>query len=116
MWLIDAEPIVKFIKDGLNNPNKEEAFGHTAVQILTEIEYAPAVDAAEVVHAKWEWFEEWNPSSPDHPRECDDCGWRCGHCKTSLADMVGGYWDDFYETPKLSYCPNCGAKMDGGQE
>lgn len=47
--LIDAEPIVKFIKDGLNNPNKEEAFGHTAVQILTEIEYAPTVNAVEVV-------------------------------------------------------------------
>ena len=50
--LIDVEPIVKFIKDGLNNPNKEEAFGYTAVQILTEIEYAPIVDAVEVVRCK----------------------------------------------------------------
>ena len=73
----------------------------------------PTVDAVEVVHGWWEWFEEWNPSTPDHPRECDDCGWRCGKCKTSLADMVGGYWDDYYEEPKLNYCPNCGAKMDG---
>ena len=63
--------------------------------------------------ADWEWFEEWSPSTPEHPRECDDCGWRCGKCKIPLEDMVGGYWDDAFEKPKLSYCPNCGAKMKG---
>ena len=60
---------------------------------------------------EWEWFEEWNPSTPEHPRECDDCGWRCGECKTALADIVGGYWDDPEEKPKLNLCPNCGANM-----
>ena len=63
---------------------------------------------------EWEWFEEWSPSTPEHPRECDDCGWRCGECKSALADMVGGYWDDASEKPKLEYCPNCAAKMKGG--
>lgn len=61
----------------------------------------------------WEWFEEWSPGTPEHPRECDDCGWRCGKCKVALEDMVGGYWDDAFEKPKLHYCPNCGAKMKG---
>ena len=65
---------------------------------------------------EWEWFEEWNPSTPEHPRECDDCGWRCGECKTALADIVGGYWDDPDEKPNLNFCPNCGAKMKGGAE
>ena len=75
------------------------------------IEQAPAVDAVEVAHAKWEWFEEWSPSTPEHPSECDDCGWRCGECKTALEDMVVGYWDAPYEKPQLNYCPNCGADM-----
>ena len=63
---------------------------------------------------EWEWFEEWSPSTPEYPAECDDCGWRCGRCKTALEDMVGGYWDDAFTRPMLDYCPNCGAKMKGG--
>lgn len=62
---------------------------------------------------KWEWYEEWNPSTTEHPRECDECGWRCGNCKIALADIVGGYWDDAFEIPELEFCPNCGAKMKG---
>ena len=73
----------------------------------------PASDVAPVRHGRWEWFEEWNPSTPDHPTECEDYGWRCSECKTSLDDVVGGYWDDLDDEPKLKYCPNCGAKMDG---
>ena len=65
---------------------------------------------------EWEWFEEWSPSTPEHPKECDDCGWRCDKCKAALEDVVGGYWDNPLEKPNLSFCPNCGAKMKGGGE
>ena len=65
----------------------------------------------QVKHGQWEWFEEWIPSTPDHPKECEDCGWRCGKCKTALEDVVGGYWDDPFETPMINYCPNCGVKI-----
>lgn len=67
-------------------------------------------------HGRWEWFEEWTPSTPEHPAECEDCGWRCGKCKTALEDVVGGYWDDPDDEPTLRYCPNCGAIMDGGED
>jgi len=50
--LIDAKPIMKFIVDGLNNPDLKKAFGHDAIEILAEIEYAPTVDAVEVVRCK----------------------------------------------------------------
>lgn len=76
----------------------------------------PTIYAVPVVHGRWEWFEEWLPSTPEHPAECEDCGWRCGRCKNTLEDMVGGYWDDPCEKPKLKYCANCGTKMDGGND
>lgn len=41
MPLIDSEQIKKFITDGLNTGR----FGNDAVQILTELEYAPVVEA-----------------------------------------------------------------------
>lgn len=70
-------------------------------------------DAEPVRHGRWEWFEEWSPSTPEHPKELDDCGWRCSECKTALADVVGGYWDNSYEPPKIKRCPECGARMGG---
>lgn len=76
-----------------------------------KIEQIPVADVAPVRHGQWEWFEEWFPSTPDHPTECEDCGWRCSECKTALEDIVSGYWDDIIE-PMINYCPNCGAKMD----
>lgn len=73
---------------------------------------APAVDAEPVLHGQWEWYEEWSQSTTDHYAECDDCGWRCSECKNALSDMVGGYWDDPNEKPKINRCPDCGTKMD----
>lgn len=50
--LIDIEPVKKFIVDGLNNKEPNKAFGHDAIEILAEIEYAPTVDAVEVVRCR----------------------------------------------------------------
>lgn len=86
---------------------------------LNRNEYCATVLEVDLCLAKegeWEWFEEWSPSTPEHPRECDDCGWQCGKCKTALTDAVGGYWDDPLEKPNLNFCPKCGAKMKGGAE
>lgn len=80
--------------------------------VADAINKIPSEDVAPVRHARWEWFEEWIPSTTAHPAECEDCGWRCGNCMHVLEDMVGGYWDNPDEMPQLAYCPNCGAKMD----
>lgn len=82
---------------------------YSAIDDLMEI---PPADVAPVRHGRWEWFEDWNPSTTDHPAECNDCGWRCSECKAALEDAVGGYWDNPFVKPKLNYCPNCGCKMD----
>lgn len=42
--LVSRSAIEKFIENGLNNPNKTKRFGHDAVEIITEIHYAPAAE------------------------------------------------------------------------
>ena len=53
-----------------------------------DIDVLPRVDAKPIVHAYW-----FAPS--------DGYQWRCSHCRRK-----GG-------RVKSSYCPNCGAQMDG---
>lgn len=81
---VDAEPIEKFITDGLNN--KEKSYGWVGVEILTEVHYTPTVDATPVVHAHWV-----------RTRLCNECS-RCR-----------GGWIGL---PETKFCPDCGAKMD----
>ena len=61
------------------------------------IEDAPTVDAVEVVHGHWY-------KAPHHPYRCSYCG------EMALLDMYG---ESHYRS---NYCPNCGAKMDGGND
>ena len=58
-----------------------------------------AADVAEVVHEKW-LLDRW-PSWPH--RECS----RCKIMIPRTKEVPDQYWQ---------YCPNCGAKMDGGNE
>ena len=111
MRLIDKQVAIKIAESyGLNNGTTIGRHSGIADLIAEELGYLPTIEAKPVVHGKWEWFEEWSPSTTEHPRECDDCGWRCSRCKIALEDMVGGYWDNPDEEPKLNYCPNCGVK------
>jgi hypothetical protein len=60
-----------------------------AAQMLEKL---PAADAAPVVHGVWVCVNKIDPIS----------GYRCSKCRRRVG---------FDITP---YCPNCGAKMDGG--
>lgn len=102
MRLMDPEPIKKFIVDGLNNPDVKEAFGHDAITILAEIEYAPTIEAEPVVHAYWQLYNE---NSDDYWKR----GWRCSHCK-------GYHFHNGGMIKKYKRCPNCGAHMDLKEE
>lgn len=93
MSYIKKEPIIEFIKKGLNNPDKAKAFGYDAIEILAEIEYAPTADVAEVKHGKWE-----NIGNDE---------WRCTNCGEVIT--TEGSW----EAPTRKYCNECGTKMDG---
>ena len=56
------------------------------------IDSVPAADVVEVRHGRW-------IKHIDH-YDCSACADSC--------------WDD--SAPEYSYCPNCGAKMNGGQD
>ena len=99
----DIEPIIGFIEKGLNNPDKAKAFGYDAIEILTEIEYAPTADVAEVVHGNW--IEWWDDNYLTFCHKCSECGRYPLTKEETMHDEV-----------LSKYCPNCGAKMDKGEE
>lgn len=67
-----------------------------AKRVLADMD---AADAAKVVHEKW-LLDRW-PSWPH--RECS----RCKIMIPRTKEVADPYWQ---------YCPNCGARMDGGNE
>lgn len=75
--------------------NKGYADGwNAAVKILKK---APAADVQAVKHGKWKLcYEDWRMQIAGD--ECSACGFQ--HYGTCISHY--------------HYCPNCGAKMDGG--
>lgn len=78
--------LMKLMQDGCSAKN------------LQSISDMPAADVAEVVHGRWiDGAEDF--TCGNHNAECSIC-----RCYVS--------WDGCDED--FNYCPNCGAKMDGG--
>ena len=71
----------------------------TPQRVKTLLLRQPAADVAPVVHEKW-LLDRW-PSWPH--RECS----RCKIMIPRTKEVQDQYWQ---------YCPNCGARMDGGAE
>ena len=63
-----------------------------------EIREMPAADIAEVVHGRW-IKDDFLSDDVNNAEKCSQCG-----------ELIG--W--FGNLP--NYCPNCGAKMDGGND
>ena len=111
--LIDANARIEEIKEaqctGCENYGGIRCRACWVDDAIGLIDDSPTVDAVEVVHGRWEWYTD---RCEDLFLGCDDdYGWRCSCCETPLEDC-----DDPEMPPTLNYCPNCGAKMDGGNE
>lgn len=79
--------------------NLDDAYGQGWDDALCCLEQLPAADVAPVVHGRWEYIPQTlNTLSK---LRCSFCGW------WSLDPSIDGAYN---------YCPNCGAKMDGGAE
>ena len=89
---IERAAVEKFIEDGLNNPDKNKAFGHDAIEIMAEIHYMPAADVVEVRHGRWE------------------------NGGNGLYDTCTACGEEIYLAIPMNYCPLCGARMDKEDE
>lgn len=88
MRLIDADKMRTELFDAVWMTDNDE---HMVEEI---VERQPTVDAEPVRHGRWEYGITLNHE------------WRkCSECLVSQ-DIFGCF----------TYCPNCGAKMDGGSE
>ena len=96
--LIDADALLK--KQYNSSPLKALQFVEMVVDVR-DIEDAPTVDAVEVVHGRWQIITD------DY-----DCEMMC--CSVCKAEFYDG--DNDTVDCLHNYCPNCGAKMDGGNE
>ena len=63
-------------------------------EAVTRVENFPAADIAPVRHGEWQYGDYY------------DIGDVCSECD----------WDSEMTHPSYRYCPNCGAKMDGGED
>lgn len=95
---IKREDVEKFIEKGLNNPDKSEAYGFDAIEILSEVHFMPTADVVEVRHSYWQ-CSTVRMSSRDIT---------CRHCHRT--ETISNGKEDF------EYCPHCGARMDGEEE
>ena len=94
---IEREAVVKIAERyGLTNGS---ALGrHTGIAdcIASEIKATPVADVAPVVHGRW-GMGRFNLETGDYEEQCIRCR-------------------NFSKEYGKPYCPNCGAKMDGGIE
>ena len=115
--LIDANALLESIEgtdwytinykgDAAQGAPCEEVAWYKATDIYSAIENAPTVDAVEVVHGRWKWGRNSMNQYGAWCSECE-CGWED---KGNDFDRVQGL------VIAHKYCPNCGAKMDGGNE
>ena len=95
-----TEALKDFESCNAENPN------WTPQRVKTLLLRQPAADVAEVHHARWEEadWREYDANSCEvicYPKD----GIACTHCRYVF--KKDALW-------KKNFCPNCGAKMDGG--
>jgi DNA-directed RNA polymerase subunit RPC12/RpoP len=80
--------------------DKPPDYYHTSY-IVGEINTTPTVDVVPVVRGRWVKMTGMMPPEYHGHYECSECQW---HMK--------GLRNSWTREEELSYCPNCGAKMD----
>lgn len=104
MRLIDADVLREIVDFHVTSVSVcatvQQAIGQSDFKqrCLEDIDNAPTVDDVPVIHARPIWI---NPLDP----EAKIVAWKCSSLCSACGDYVATSW---------KYCPNCGAKMDGG--
>ena len=93
---IEREATVKLLRSlGSRDYRREKGTIQEAIKMISFSEYTPAADVAPVRHGEWEIVVGSNGKEY----------MVCTCCRVSQ-DLTGVF----------TYCPNCGAKMDGGAD
>ena len=95
---ISREAALKYIKSEQCKTCSDIGLcGNCAVLVAVKLlEKVPAADVAEVVHARWKRVRS---------------NWYCTGCNKGYRITKGAQM-----ASSFSCCPNCGAKMDGGED
>ena len=100
---IEREAVIKRIREvycaDCNNYNSVICRACGTGDAIDMFEDAPAADVAPVVHGRW--ILERTPDGKPY----------CFHCSACDSD-----YHHIGITVATDYCPNCGAKMDGGAD
>lgn len=104
MVLIDADALLKKILSLTITATGLRAGKRVLLELLVEyrdailqvVKEQPTVDAVPVVHGWWVSDE-------------GDVLFHCSECETQVSTS----WD--YDDLHWNFCPNCGARMDGGE-
>ena len=96
---IGRETLRKILKDWRDahaDVDDEQGCG-LLEDVIWEVDAQPAADVAPVVHGRWEYIPQTLNTLSQF--RCPFCRW------WSIDPSIDGAYN---------YCPNCGAKMDGG--
>jgi hypothetical protein len=104
--LIPLQKRIVYAGDVFNSLMAEK--GWSATEASDFMKVFRMVDAVEVVHGRWEDYSD----DRHHWKRMD---LRCSICHKRASSFVGGS-EDWWDSYKPNYCPNCGAKMDGGKD
>ena len=97
--LIDANALTRWLESVLSNANPLDRRARAAFsEVLARVKTMLDIDAVPVAHGRWD-----KPVEHGLPYAANHLGVVCSYCCK---------WSD----NDYNYCPNCGAKMDGGAE
>ena len=80
---------------GIDSGSPEIISFYDALDVIDKM-MDDTIEAEPVKHGRWEWWSADN--------------YKCSNC-ANITSV-----DEWMEQPTYLYCPNCGAKMDGGAE
>ena len=113
---IEREATIKLLRSlGSRDYRREKGTIQEAIKMVSFPEYTPSADVAPVRHGRW-LDRQKNQGLKDE--EIGTVGMVDGEPWSSCYCSECGEWlvaSDEYAV-KGNYCPNCGAKMDGGAD
>lgn len=113
---IEREALIDFCKkiihDRWNETTAPVSWSHAYADFIDDINNQPAADVAPVKRGFWKPISESEITgfNPKFAGRDPIAGYKCSNCGN---EAIFSCNDEFVLS---DYCPNCGARMDGGEE